>query len=478
MADVSKIDAIAANQVISIEEGHYADVKRIALKPAKLSETVSAFANTSGGEVFLGIAEDKAATPPRWWDGFSTLEDANAHIQVLEKLNALGNHYKAEFLTSDAYKGYVLHLTVPKTKGIILATDGFAYIRRNAQNLKVDTDEMKERLRLDKGVSSFEDQTVNAKVDIISESLVAIEFLLSVVPSANDPTTWLESQFVVDGNKPCVAGVMLFADEPQAALPKRSGIKILRYKSKEDEGSREALEFDPITIEGHIYSQINSAVTATKKLVEGLKKLGVGGLEEVVYPDETLHEVVTNAVLHRDYSIPADIQIRIYDNRIEVESPGVLPGHVTVGNILTQQSARNPKIVRLINKFPNPPNKDVGEGLNTAFAAMKALRLKQPEIEQRESSVIVYISHAPLSSPEDIVMEYLKTHSEITNSVGRDLAALRSENTMKEVFYRLAKRKLIERVPGKLGNLAAWRPHTGATATGDDDATTGGLFEE
>jgi hypothetical protein len=88
-------------------------------------------------------------------------------------------------------------------------------------------------------------------------------------------------------------------------------------------------------------------------------------------------------------------------------------------NVLREQSARNPKIVRLINKFPNPPNKDVGEGLNTAFAAMKKLRLKEPEIVEKENSVIVYIHHSPLASSEDMVMKYLDSHEEITNAIGR-----------------------------------------------------------
>ena len=214
-------------------------------------------------------------------------------------------------------------------------------------------------------------------------------------------------------------------------------------------------------------------------MIEGLEKLGVNGLEDVKYPDETLHEVVTNAVLHIDYSIPADIQIRIYDNRIEVESPGRLPGHITVENALREQSARNPKIVRLINKFPNPPNKDVGEGLDTAFRAMKNLRLKEPELEELDNAVIVHIAHAPLASPEDTVLEYLKTHDEITNRIGRDLTGIRSENTMKEAFYRLAKRSLIERVPLKRGNASAWRPFTG-TGTGggaDEDGATSGKLD-
>ena len=468
MPDVEKIDAPAASKVIWIEEGHYADVKRTAVKPGKLSESVSAFANASGGEIFLGIAEDKSNLLSRSWEGFPTQEDANAHFQILENLNTTGNLFSSRFIYSHGQDGYVLHLTIPKSKGIVSATDGYAYVRNNAQNIRVDTDDKKRRLQLDKGVVSFEDESTRAPLEAISNSIVTLNFMMGVVPHANDPASWLQSQFVVNSGKPSVAGVMLFAEEPQAVLPKRSAIKILRYKSKEEEGSRDALEGDPITIEGHAYAQIQRAVSETKKLVEGLKKLGVHGLEAVEYPHETLHEVVTNAVLHRDYSIAADIQIRVYDNRIEVESPGVLPGHVTVENALDEQSARNPTIVRLINKFPNPPNKDVGEGLNTAFAAMKALRLKRPEIEERDHSVVVFIAHAPLASPEDTVMEYLKTHDEITNSVGRDLAAIRSENTMKEVFLRLNRRLLIERVPGKKGNLAAWRLYTGASDAADE----------
>jgi ATP-dependent DNA helicase RecG len=176
-------------------------------------------------------------------------------------------------------------------------------------------------------------------------------------------------------------------------------------------------------------------------------------------------------VLHRDYSIPSDIQIRIYDNRAEVQSPGKLPGHVTTQNILDEQAARNPRLVRLINKFSGAPNKDVGEGLNTAFAAMRALRLKEPEIVETDTSVIVHIRHSPLASPQEAVMAYLEYHDEITNSIARELTGIRSENSMKEAFLSLSRRQLIERVPGKLGNKAAWRKWTGASGTEEPDAS-------
>jgi ATP-dependent DNA helicase RecG len=115
----------------------------------------------------------------------------------------------------------------------------------------------------------------------------------------------------------------------------------------------------------------------------------------------------------------------------------------------------------LINKFPNPPNKDVGEGLNTAFDAMTALQLKTPEIVETDTSVIVHIRHTPLASPESAVMSYLENHAHITNSIARDLTGITSENSMKEVFYRLRRSKLLEQVPELKGNKAAWRRWTG-----------------
>jgi ATP-dependent DNA helicase RecG len=231
----------------------------------------------------------------------------------------------------------------------------------------------------------------------------------------------------------------------------------MRYRTKENDIGREFLEGTPLTVEGDAYNLIYSAVSATKEIVERIGKLGVVGLENIKYPDETLHEVITNAVLHRDYSIVSDIQIRVFDNRIEVESPGKLPGHVTPNNILDTQSARNPAVVRLINKFPNPPNKDVGEGLNTAFRAMELLRLKPPEILERDNSVLIIIKHESLGSPEELVMTYMDSHDEITNSIARDLTGIKSENIMKRVFLRLKSRNMLEPIPERKGAAAAWR---------------------
>ncbi|WP_036030302.1 ATP-binding protein [Bradyrhizobium yuanmingense] len=452
--ETRQISSEEADIILGYDENHFRDVKAKEIAPAKLSRTVSAFANTAGGELFVGIAENEDAT--KTWSGFENVEAANGVLQVLEGLSPMGNLYSAQFLTSPGRKGVVLHLAIRKTREIINATDGTAYIRRGAQKLPVLGDEALRRLQLDKGLSTFEDDTVNIPSETITNSVTTLEFVLSQVPSA-EPDIWLKSQFVLTSERPTVAGVLLFADEPQAALPKRSAIKIFRYATKEEGVDRETLAFDPLSIEGPIYDLITKAVSTTKEIVQAIKRVGEAGLEEISYPDETLHEIITNAVLHRDYSYQTDVQIRIYDDRIEVESPGRFPGHVTVSNVLTEQFARNPKLVRLINKFPDPPNKDVGEGLNTAFAAMRRIRLKEPEIVESANSIIVFIRHEQLSSPASIVMEYLESNPTITNEIGRRITGLRRDVQMKDIFVLLRKRGLIEQVPGKRGRATAWR---------------------
>ncbi len=113
--------------------------------------------------------------------------------------------------------------------------------------------------------------------------------------------------------------------------------------------------------------------------------------------------------------------------------------------------------MRLINKFPDPPNKDVGEGLNTAFDAMKKLQLKEPIIVELNHSVMVNIRHEKLASPEQMIMDYLRLNLEITNRIVRGLSGIGSENKVKTIFQGLMRRGQIERVPEKKGNLAAYR---------------------
>ena len=444
------------NELLLIQEDWLIDKKGKDIKPAKLSKTISAFANTNGGDVYLGIAhtEDKTVY---YWDGFETEESMNQHIEVVSNLFDSYEDYSLETYQSKVDGSFILHIVIHKTHKIIYASDGKAYVRHGVQNSPCDTDEKLMRLHLDKGLSSFEDEYTQTNLDDVKNSEVLLGFLSKVAPTTT-PYDWLRRQKVMNSNAHIsVAGVLLYDECPQATLPKQSAVKILRYHTEEAEGTRDTLDKGfPLTIEGDIYALIHDAVKKTKEIVEEPGVVGKSDMEIKEYPEITLHEIITNAVLHRDYSIKKGIQIRIFTNRIEIESPGKLPGHITLENILQEQCARNPKMVRLIAKFPSPPNKDVGEGLNSAFKAMEQMKLKQPQIIETESSVIVIIKHERLADAETVVWDYLQTHDTISNSIARSLTGITDANKMKQVFNRLKKQGKIKIVDTTKSSATLW----------------------
>lgn len=450
-----RLSEVEVKKLLHCSESHFLDLKSREISPGKLTRSISAFANSEGGELFIGIQEDKKEMI-RTWNGFSNEEAANGHIQAFDELFPIGVDSSIVFLSAEPLPGLVLKVEIPKSRDIKKASDGKIYARRGAQNLPIDSPERIDILRRDKGITSFETETVNTDPSFITNSDVIIAFMLEVVPTS-EPEQWLKKQQVLIDNKPTVAGLVLFAEEPQALLPKRCGIKIYRYKTTEAEGRRDSLDFDPISIEGCAYDQIKQAVDETTGIIESVRIRTTDGLISVSYPEEAIHEIITNAVLHRDYSIADDIHIKIFDNRVEIWSPGTLPGHITPDNILDERFARNGVIVRLINKFPDPPNKDVGEGLNTAFQAMRKMKLKDPIIFQDGGYVKVMLRHEALASPEEMILEYLQTHEQIVNKQAREISFIGSENKMKTILQRMVKQGLIELVPGTTRYNAAYQ---------------------
>ena len=451
--DSYRISAEQAAHLLEREEGHFLDNKAIDVRPAKLTKSLSAFANADGGELMVGFAEPEPGIFE--WRGFRRPEDANGHIQHLEDWFPYSGDFVYDFINCRDLPGHVLRVNVNKTRDLRKASDGAYYVRRGPQSLPVQDADRIQLLRRAKGLISQEDETLGAPISDVTNSIAILEFMMEIIPEA-EPEVWLRKQRLIVDNRPTVAGMLLFSDEPQVVVPK-AAVKIYRYGTTDPEGSRDTLAFNPLAIEGNLYRQISQAVDKTVELTEQVQKMTDSGLVGIRYPREALHEVITNALLHRDYAHNDDVHIRIFDNRIEVESPGRLPAHITPKNILTERFARNPTIVRLINKFPNPPNKDVGEGLNTAFAAMAELRLREPDIIERANSVLVEIRHESLASPAQQIVEYLKHNDTIKNEKAREITGVPGEQTMRKILRKLESAGEIKRVTGTARGTTLYR---------------------
>jgi ATP-dependent DNA helicase RecG len=80
----AEITAKQRDAILGIEEDHFTDLKSKDIKPAKLTEGVSSFANTSGGDIYIGVDEIVARRKVRKWRGFADIDEANAHLQENE----------------------------------------------------------------------------------------------------------------------------------------------------------------------------------------------------------------------------------------------------------------------------------------------------------------------------------------------------------------------------------------------------------
>lgn len=431
-------------------EAQLIDFKDKRIQPAKLCNTISALANADGGEIFVGITE--LANHKFSWDGFKNEEEVNEVIKAVEDMLYLNCHYGAEFLEYGE-NGLVLRLIINKSSKVIYTPARKVFRRRNAQNIELKTVEEIRQLELNKGASSYEDFPINIGLEEISNSSSIYEFLLDNSFDV-EPEDFLRKNNLVEEGKPRVSGLLLFSDYPQAFID-RCGIKIVRYNTSAEIPERKDMMGNPLTEEGCICKLIYNTVAKVEEIVAEIPSTVQG--DNVIYPQETLHEIITNAVLHRDYSVKDDIQIRIFNDRVEVESPGILPGYVTIQNILSQRYSRNGTLVRIINKFKNPPNKDIGEGLNTAFDAMRNSGLMYPRIKQKENSVLVIIPNEKMPDCTEVLLKLLDSHELLTSYEIDRKRIFKSADERRKILRKLREDGIIETVSDTYGIDTTYR---------------------
>ncbi|MBK8115448.1 MAG: hypothetical protein IPK44_13445 [Candidatus Accumulibacter sp.] len=220
-----------------------------------------------------------------------------------------------------------------------------------------------------------------------------------------------------------------------ASYDTRADIRVMVYDGKAAvPGATPNLRKAPKTARGPLIEQIDIAVRMVlDELAQGLTLSGSGFKARHVYPERVVKEAIVNAVIHRDYRLNRDIFIRILDDRIEVESPGVFPGHITEANIARAGSkARNPLLAQNLREFPVAPNIDAGEGVKMMFAEMAAAKLYPPQYRQNTGtaveSVTVTLLNLERPSAWDEVSDWLDRHRSIANA---DLCRVAKVDTLK-----------------------------------------------
>jgi ATP-dependent DNA helicase RecG len=253
--------------------------------------------------------------------------------------------------------------------------------------------------------------------------------------------------------RPTLAGLLMFGKYPQEFEGQLVITYLQFYGTTETEKTPRGARFlDNRKFEGPVPEMVTDAtnyvLAAMRKssLIDGLYRRDIPE-----YPEEAVREAIINAVAHRDYSGFARgsyIQIRMFADRLEIQSPGGLYGTVTEENLELEHSTRNRNLMRLMEDVHLVENR--GSGIKAMLEAMRQANLEPPRFEDRRSSFWVTFRNHSLMSPEAITwlnqfarlalndrqrlaLVYLRHNERITNNDYQRLARVDSGTAGREL---------------------------------------------
>lgn len=395
--DVPPADDIASvTALVSNRENQWFDRKSNRIDARKLAECIIGFANADGGRIVVGIHSGE-------------IEGISANLNHMSSLLQAGRDYAeppvrtaVRYLDCTNKKGeadQLLVIDVEASEVIHRTSSGKCFLRVGDETRELGRTEERE-LAFDKNEAVFDHSPV---VDLTKEDL-DLDAIASYAQrvGATDINSLMRSRGIYrdKGSRAGVtqAGRLLFGLD----LPIWSYIRYLRYDGTTAEtGVRSNLQED-IRIEGTVPELIQRAQELLREEIGTVIRLtGNGRFGKVpALPEFAWLEAVVNAVTHRSYSLQGDgIHVRQFSDRLEIQSPGRLPGLVRVQNIQNARFSRNPHIARVLAEMTDYV-RELNEGVKRMFEEMKQMGLRDPEYRVTDSHVCV-ILHKHVSTPPE-----------------------------------------------------------------------------
>ena len=359
-----------------------------------IAEALAAMANAHGGTLLLGVA-------PRADKPVGVDDAENAINCVLEAALSIEPVLIIPLPQLVQVKGsQMVIVQVPRGMPYVYALDGRYLTRDGASNGPLSPQRLR-RLMLERGDVTFEAEPArNAqKEDLDWDQVESYAKSLSGMGGISPEEVLIKRGCLVrhEGNLcPTNAGVLLFGKDPQQFL-RGADITAARFA-----GMEMGDVFTRQDISGTLPQQIRRAETFLADNVRKGVQLGdrMARTEQPEYPQKAVRELVVNAVAHRDYSIHGDgIRLYLFSDRLEITSPGGLPGPVTVDNIVDERFSRNSAIVQVLSDMGFIER--LGYGVDRVIALMRETSLPEPEFAETAGGFRVTLYNKPVSSEEE-----------------------------------------------------------------------------
>lgn len=431
-------------------EDQWLDRVSARIRGRELAQLMVGFANAEGGVIAVGIhsgnIEGVAGQTSRineWRQAAMDFTEPPVRhkFELLPCTNA--NHQPDE----------VAVIEVASSERVHTDQRGETFLRIGDENRRLDPIEAQE-LRFDKGDSVYDGTVVHGFEVSDLDPVLVDRYLTKVHARSRDALHARGLVSIRDGREvPTVAGLLVLGREPQRSFP-QAVVRLLRYEGTSREtGARSNVVRDR-RLEGPLTSQIDSARRNLQRWLPSairLQPLGRFGPATIIPPFAWL-EAIVNTVTHRSYSLAGDhARVEVFDNRLEVHSPGRLPGLVRLENIRSTRFARNPRVARALNDLGY--GRELGEGVKRMFEEMERAGLPDPIYAQGPASVTVTLLADPFAARileqlppgSERFVEFLTRRGVVTSGQAAQLLGA-SRPTALNHLRRLASLELIEHV--------------------------------
>ncbi|MDF1655625.1 MAG: ATP-binding protein [Coxiellaceae bacterium] len=407
-----------------------------------LIKTCVAFANTAGGSIIIGIedqsrkiigASDKDRD--RLYEDFpNSLYDSTSpglFIHIYEKnLNDC----------------VVMIIEVPFSakRPVYIKQEGMpkgVYIRVGSSNRRAQPEHIQDLIREGKH-DYYDEEATKATLDDLATSLLKTCYGSSYTNKKLLAECVITQSMHQQSYHATVAGTLMFCEQPEQFIPE-ANVLCTQFAGTDGRDIIQTREINgAIPQLSHETLQLMTHWLRKDYQLKGAKLSG-----KTIIPPDALREAIVNALLHRKYTVPGSVKCALYDDRLEIFSPGAFPGLVDIKNLGDGTTyLRNPHLARLARRFHLVEK--LGTGIKLIFDACKKAGIKKPEYRETGDFVKLIFWFSPdtanLTTDEEAILKLLSIRSEISTGDVIELLNV-SRNTATRKLNQLIQSNKVQR---------------------------------
>ncbi len=423
-----------------------------------LAETLVAFANADGGTILIGLGTTGTL--------LEEVEPEHLEAILLRAQGICRPPVQTSWQPLETGHGTATAISVPRSPQLHSLADGRVLLRSGARNRPLSGEEIR-HLASAKGAGDYELETVpGATLADLDENLLVEHAEKRRLrgprgEKLSDKELLANSGAIDEQGRVTVAGLLLFGRHPQRLLP-QSGAVLVRFagtKATSAEGLPGYVRREDIsgplgqvieTLWNTIWEEVRH-----ESVLSGLKRE-----DRPEYPLFAVREAVVNAVAHRDYRLSGRrIEVRMFDDRMEIISPGGLPGHITLDNIVEEHFSRNPRIVKSL--FYWGFIEELGLGIDRMIDEMIQAGHPAPRFEAKPFTFKVTLRNVReravskwaegLNERQIKALTYLQEHNRITNREYHNLCPGVTPETLRLDLADMVDKSILLRIGYKKG---------------------------